>query len=128
MNTNEFLKNSYARNLPRLAVEAKNWGIPVERLHIHRPRVVCKDGFTISIQTSYSAYCEPRRTQGQDYISVELGYPSEAEPLIADYAEEDDDLTETVYGYVPVELVDKVLEKHGGIVDDQELILPCEEG
>lgn len=36
--------------------------------------------------------------------------------LITDYAE-DNTYTDTVYGYVPVEIVDKLIEKHGGIVD-----------
>ena len=42
--------------------------------------------------------------------------------MIAEYADDwevqgDDDprLCETVYGYVPVKIVDKVLKKHGGI-------------
>ena len=47
---------------------------------------------------------------------MELGYPSEPDELIEEYAEDWDDLTDTVYGYVPIEIVDKLLEKHGGIV------------
>ena len=47
---------------------------------------------------------------------MELGYPSEPDELIKEYAEDWDDLTDTVYGYVPIEVVDKLLEKHGGIV------------
>ena len=39
------------------------------------------------------------------------------EPLIADYAENPDDLTHTVYGYVPIEVVNKLIEIHGGIVN-----------
>ena len=29
----------------------------------------------------------------------------------------DGDLTRTVYGYVPVEVVNELIEKHGGIVE-----------
>lgn len=47
---------------------------------------------------------------------MELGFPSAADDLITDYAE-DNSYTDTVYGYVPVEIVDKLIEKHGGIVD-----------
>lgn len=50
----------------------------------------------------------------QDYEEVELGYPSNEDELINDYAE-DDDYTGTVYGYVPIEVVEKLIEKHGGI-------------
>lgn len=81
-----------------------------------RPAVVCKDGFTISIQASDSHYCTPRTSTEKEYETVELGYPSEPDDIITDYAE-DDNLTKTVYGYVPVTVVDKLLEKHGGIVD-----------
>lgn len=31
------------------------------------------------------------------------------------YREDDLDYTDTVYGYVPIEVVEKLIEKHGGI-------------
>lgn len=85
-----------------------------------RPRAVCKDGFHVSIQASHTHYCLPRDNDGP-YSEVELGYPS-ADPTedIKPYAEhwddEEPDYTGTVYGYVPVKLVVKMLEEHGGIV------------
>lgn len=81
-----------------------------------RPRVECADGFSISIQASELHYCEPRTSENVDYEEVELGFPSEKEKLFLPFAEEEDDPTGTVYGYVPVELVDEALQKHGGIV------------
>ena len=79
------------------------------------PRLVMKDGFSISIQGSQYHYCSPREDLPfKEYTNFELGYPSEEEDLIAEYAE-DEDLTNTVYGYVPKEVVSKVVEKHGGI-------------
>ena len=51
-----------------------------------------------------------------EFESVELGFPSQYDELIEEYAE-DCDYTRTVYGYVPIEVVEKLLEKHGGIVD-----------
>lgn len=83
-------------------------------MQVLRPKVVCNDGFSISIQASETHYCEPRQSKISNYKSVELGFPSAEEELISDYAE-DDDLTNTVYGWVPVEIVDQLLEKHGGI-------------
>ena len=74
-----------------------------------RPKVRCKDGFEISIQRSSFTYTRPRE--------VELGYPSQKEFLIAEYAENSDDLTQTIYGYVPYDLINRVLKKHGGIVE-----------
>jgi len=53
------------------------------------------------------------------YEEVEVGFPSEREELIMQYAEEPDVPTQTVYGYVPVQVVTNVLAKHGGIVDGE---------
>lgn len=82
-----------------------------------RPRVKCNDGFSISVQASFYHYCEPRQSCLEEYDSVELGYPSSPDELIADYAEGDDELTNTVYGYVPIDVVEKLIEKHGGITE-----------
>lgn len=108
MNTNEFLKKFYRQTLI-----GKGTGLE-STIQDLRPMAVCADGFQISIQASQCHYCSPRRDGYIDYKEVELGFPSQAEEMIRDYAE-DDDLTRTVYGYVPVELVDRVLQKHGGI-------------
>ena len=87
-----------------------------------RPQVTCKDGFSVFIQASENHYCSPRKTlTNGDYKSVELGYPSAPDELIADYAEDPDDLTNTVYGYVPVEIVDKLIEKHGGDIPSMQI-------
>lgn len=81
-----------------------------------RPRIVCNDGFSMSVQAGYGLYCTPRcNLANGDYSHVEIGFPSEAEELIQEYAEGSGDYTSTVYPYVPVELVEKVIEKHGGI-------------
>ena len=82
------------------------------------PHIVCTDGFTMSVQVGYSLYSTPKKV-AKRYSAVEIGFPSEYEPLIEEYAEtflEDiTDFTNTVYPYVPVKIVDKVLKKHGGI-------------
>ena len=81
-----------------------------------RPRVHCADGFSVPVQASQYHYCRPSIDSAEKYNAVELGYPSAADDLITDYAEYNT-YTDTVYGYVPVEIVDKLIEKHGGIVD-----------
>ena len=84
------------------------------------PHIVCVDGFTMSVQVGYSLYSTPKKI-AKRYSAVEIGYPSDHEPLIEEYAENlyDEDAfvnsTNTVYPYVPVGIVDKVLKKHGGI-------------
>ena len=82
-------------------------------------RVLCADGFSVSIQAHDGAYCDPRRSGFQAYTSVELGYPNRPCPFIIDYAEEVERPTETVYGYVPASVVRKMLLAHGGIIEGE---------
>ena len=84
-----------------------------------RSRIHCNDGFSISIQASACHYCEPRRTFKGPYTEVQLGYPSCSEELLIPYMEDDSCEPEyTIYPYVPIEVVDEVIKKHGGIVYD----------
>ena len=86
------------------------------------PQIVCSDGFKMSVQVGFTLYSTPKKV-AKRYSAVEIGFPSEHEPLIEEFAEsfhkEDGedvtDYTDTVYPYVPVKIVDKVLKKHGGI-------------
>tara|TARA_Y100000592_G_scaffold63320_1_gene98741 strand:+ start:4103 stop:4447 length:345 start_codon:yes stop_codon:yes gene_type:complete len=82
-------------------------------------RVICADGFEMSVQAHQSAYCSPRIDNAEKYTSVEIGFPSEREPMLIDFADEVDNPTGTVYGYVPVQVVNTVLAKHGGIVEGE---------
>ena len=84
-------------------------------IQANRPRLYCNDGYSISVQASEFHYCSPRLNGLQDYKSVELGYPSAEDELINEYAENALNYTDTVYGYVPIEVVEKLIEKHGGI-------------
>lgn len=86
-----------------------------ERKTYHRPRIVCNDGFNMSVQCSSGNYCSPREDNEQFYTSAEIGFPSKKEDLIMEYAEENENPTSTVYGWVPSLIVDNVIEKHGGI-------------
>lgn len=100
MNTNDFLQK-YRR--------------VKHGMNVTRPRVKCEDGYSVSIQAGWGIYSIPRE-DADVYIAVELGYPSEADVELMCYAENEDNPTNTVYGFVPVSVIDKVLEKHGGIV------------
>jgi len=79
-------------------------------------KVSCADGFSMSVQASTFNYCAPRNDDGP-YSQVEVGFPSAREEMLMDWAEDPDDPTGTVYGYVPVSVVTNVIAKHGGIVD-----------
>jgi hypothetical protein len=76
-------------------------------------RIACKDGFSLSVQANWGAYCTPRQNVGP-WREVEVGFPSAIPLSIMAYAENVDNPTETVYGYVPIELVEALVEEHGG--------------
>ncbi len=118
-NINEFIKNN-------LKVKVLYGNKDPLMKHImtssRLPHIVCVDGFEMSVQVGYHLYSEPKKV-AKRYSAVEIGFPSDHEPLIEEYAEtfyKDDgedvtDYTDTVYPYVPVKIVNKVLKKHGGI-------------
>ena len=86
----------------------------------HNPRITCKDGFNISVQGSSFNYATPREDNPPNgYTHVECGYPSSkpTTEALLEYAEcfGDHGYTDTVYGYVPVEVVQAELDAHGGI-------------
>ena len=92
-----------------------------------RQRIVCLDGFSMSVQADSSMYCSPRE-DGIDtkYIQVEIGYPSEEDVLLNEYVEgtsnsrldveNAESYTESVYPWVPAEVVKEVIDKHGGMI------------
>lgn len=78
------------------------------------PPIVCRDGFMMSVQADRWTYCTPRDDDGP-WTAAEVGFPSEREELLMPHAEDPERPTNTVYGYVPVETVLAVIEKHGGV-------------
>lgn len=82
-------------------------------------RVVCVDGFTMSVQAGKTQYCTPREDAAAFYHEVEVGFPNRAELLLKEYAEDPSDLTGTVYGWVPRQTVINVIAKHGGMVEGE---------
>ena len=76
-------------------------------------RIQCVDGFSLSVQATHGAYCYPRENLGPWY-EVEVGFPSAEPELIMKYAEQPEKPTETVYGYVPIQLVAELIALHGG--------------
>ena len=82
-------------------------------------QVLCADGFEMSVQANENAYCEPRLNEQKKYNLVEVGFPSQEEPLLMPWAESPEEPTRTVYGYVPVDIVTNVIVKHGGMVEGE---------
>ena len=81
--------------------------------------VVCRDGFSMSVQANEGAYCTPREDDAGWYTEVEVGYPTEREELLMPYVEDENRPTDTVYAWTPTYVIAKVLEKHGGIVSGE---------
>ena len=119
-NINEFIKNN-------LKVKVLYGSKDPLMKHImtssRLPQIHCIDGFSMSVQVGYSLYSKPKKV-AKRYSEVEIGFPSEREPLIEEYVElgifdtaqgKGVDYTDTVYPYVPVKVVNQVLKKHGGI-------------
>lgn len=77
-----------------------------------RPRVELGDGISLSVQAGPGYYCEG--VQG-NYSSVEIGYPSAEISELMPYAEDASDPTETVYGHVPIELLEEIVKARGGL-------------
>jgi len=97
-------------------------------------RVVCADGFSVSVQASSFNYCSPRTDEGP-WESVECGFPTkEGGPALEKYAEDPgagttrvgphgEDIetgqVQTVYGWVPSQVVMQIIESHGGMVSGE---------
>lgn len=77
--------------------------------------IICNDGTKLSVQASRSHYCIPRNDFGP-YTHVEVDYPTAVphDDMLA-FAEDIECPTETVYGYVPVGIVNEFIQTHGGI-------------
>jgi hypothetical protein len=76
-------------------------------------KIECVDGFTISAQASNKHYAELSE-DGSGYSYVECGYPNREPEYIMDYAQDDTCPTDTVYCYVPIELVESLINLHNG--------------
>lgn len=85
------------------------------------PAIYCNDGTVLSVQAGESLYCVPRTNEGP-WSSVEIGFPSRAFPELEEYKDGDDDQTDSVFGYVPVEIVENIIEQCGGICEEWTIL------
>lgn len=72
---------------------------------LNRPKIVCYDNFEMSVQGNDRMASNPRKYT-TEYESMEVGFPSEEEPEL-----NSDDVT----GYVNIEELQKIIDRHGGI-------------
>lgn len=81
------------------------------------PRVVCNDGFSISLQIHHVNYCSSEngyRILGHTMESVEFGFPNQDEELLKEYTEYPESITGTV-GQLSIDVAQQIIDKHGGI-------------
>ena len=84
-----------------------------------KPRTICNDGTSLSIQASRTHYCKPRCDEGP-YYQMEVGYIQDANgdtlapPESWGAYTDGPEFLNDVYGYVPVELIDAFIAEHGG--------------
>ena len=77
--------------------------------------VYCRDGFRMSVQASGFHYCTPRVDNADAYTACEVGFPSQAEPMLMEWIEvPGGDPTRSVYVAVPSHVIAEVIAKHGG--------------
>mgnify|MGYP003395945436 CR=1 FL=1 len=110
--------NEWQRGFCNDAEKPENANSTIRHLlssHRMLPQIVCADGFTMSVQASEFHYCEPRHTDEPFYSAVEVGFPSEKQDELMEWAESPDNPTGTVYGWVPVEVINALVAKHGGM-------------
>lgn len=82
---------------------------------VNCPRMFLNSGLNLSVQASLYHYSQPRVSNADYYSAFEIGFPSEKIESIMDYAEDTEMPTETVYGYVPDDVIDKIIQDNGGI-------------
>ena len=103
-----FNLNEYLRQYRRVyAVTARGERFDFWKPH---PRIVCVDGYSLSVQVGKGLGSTPRENNAVHYTHVEVGYPSEFDESLAPYSYPD----EYVYFNVPVEIVEALIIKHGG--------------
>lgn len=97
--------------MPVMRIGMSDYGAKQMMPHIH-----CMDGTKLSVQASKNHYCTPRKDNGP-YNTVEVGYPETDPGLMWEKYADDPNAppTETVYGYIPIELVSFYIGAHGGI-------------
>ncbi len=81
-----------------------------------RPRIVCNNGNTLSIQAGAFAYCTPQVDNTDEYTAFEVGFPINKKglevthKLLNKYRSGDG-----VYGHVPKDFCEKIIKEWGGI-------------
>jgi hypothetical protein len=84
------------------------------------PLIFCKSGLKLSVQAGADRYSSPMNDMGP-YRGVEIGYTSKKVPEFLPYIENpDDDPMNAVYSNVPVKVVEDIVDKNGGLIEEEQ--------
>jgi hypothetical protein len=79
------------------------------------PKAVCADGTTLSVQASSFHGCLPKDDTGP-YTYFEIGFPSSSTEELEKYNDiAGKPCTDTVYNYVPLDVLNRFTALHGGV-------------
>jgi hypothetical protein len=115
------LKQEYLEFIPNLG---GMWQYTEPGISNIFPVVKCNDGFEISVQGHCGAYSTPRDDFSDFYAEVEVGYPNQKEELLYQYMKKrnrdywDEQEKYDIFPYVPVNLIDEIITKHGGLKEE----------
>ena len=85
-----------------------------------RPHIRCQDGFSLSVQAGKQFYSRPKMDiHGGNYTHVEIGRLSAEEPMLLPYAENTRNPKKSIYAFVPIDIVETVIRKHGGFFESR---------
>lgn len=83
--------------------------------YLKRHRIVCKDGFSMSVNGSTLHDSIPAKP-AKKYFAMEVAHPSETESELAYfYARTGRASVEGNYPKVPVYVIERIIQKHGGL-------------
>lgn len=104
----DYVNQHLAKHKARLLAD-KGWNDVV-------PQIVCADHTQLSVQASRAHYCRPRNDDGP-WIQVEVWLVCSAKGRKIPVPSFGNNHIEP-YAYVPVELVNKFIRRHGGLQED----------
>ena len=88
-----------------------------------RNSFTCNNGLIFSLQTSESHYCTPQNDTGP-WTHVEIGFPNRKIDALMPYADgawRDCPPTDDVYAYVPMDIVQEMIDANGGLIEQNLL-------
>ena len=120
----EWIKTTYVSHEEFCGYEKPQNSVPfgfidqksIQWHYMKRPKIVCVDGFEVSIQGGVGIYSNPKDFS-DEYEDMEIGFPTNFDD--PEFSDNDGQ----VCGYVPVDDLQKVITRHGGIVVEKSGIL-----